>query len=520
MSDTVTNSETEDFYKGSQERNFLGHPIGLSICFLTEMWERFSFYGMRTILVLYLVKYHLFSAGDASMIYGAYAGLVYMMPIIGGFMADRYLGSRKAVTFGAILLVAGHGLMGFHGPQSFMDGDMVVRDDFYISLFFLALSLIITGVGFLKANISTIVGALYGKNDPRRDGGFSIFYMGINLGSLISTALVGYVGEVYGWNYGFAIAGIGMFFGLMVFLWGQKYLDGRAEPTNPTILKEKSPIGLNKEWTIYLFGLVMVGASWWFVQHQQLVGQILGVSGFVMIGIILVYAFMNLTKIERDRIIVACFLIAIQSVFWALFEQQAASLTLLADQQFNLNILGMNVLASQVQLLNPLFIVVLAPVMAWLWVALAKGHIEPSTPAKFGIAMLLIGLGYIVFSWGMSLDEGTSKSFIWLVFIYLSLTVAELCLSPVGLSMVTKLSVSKIVGMMMGTWFLFTALGNYVAGWISSLTGSTTHGIDSGQLDIMSVMDVYSTIGYASMGVGVLILVLTPLMKKYMHGVH
>lgn len=511
---------TEDLYAGSQKRTLLGHPVGLGICFLTEMWERFSYYGMRTILVLYLVKYHLYSAGEASMIYGAYAGLVYMMPIIGGYMADRYLGSRKAVTYGAILLVAGHSLMAAHGPAAFMDGDTLVRSDFYISIFFLALALIITGVGFLKANISTIVGALYGEKDPRRDGGFSIFYMGINVGSLLSTALVGYVGETYGWNYGFGIAGIGMLFGLMVFLWGQKYLEGRAEPTNPAVLKEKSPIGLNKEYTIYAFGLVLVLVSWLLMQYQSFVGSLLGVSGFVMIAIILVYAFTQCNKIERDRIMVACFLIAIQSVFWALFEQQAASLTLLADQQFDLNVLGMNFLASQVQLLNALFIVLLAPVMAWLWVAMAKKRIEPSTPGKFGIAMLLIGLGYMVFAWGMGLDDSTNKSFLWLVFIYLSLTVAELCLSPVGLSMVTKLSVTKIVGMMMGTWFLFTALGNYVAGWISSLTGSSGHGADSGQLDIAATISVYNDIGLLSVGVGIFILVLTPLLKKGMHGVH
>lgn len=516
----MTETTGEDLHAGSQEREFLGHPIGLTICFLTEMWERFSYYGMRTILVLYLVKYHLYSAGEASMIYGAYAGLVYMMPIIGGYMADRYLGSRKAVTYGAILLVMGHGLMGFHGPASIMDGDTVVRNEMYINIFFLALALIITGVGFLKANISTIVGALYGPNDPRRDGGFSIFYMGINLGSLFATGLVGYVGEVHGWNYGFGLAGIGMVLGLAVFLWGQKFLDGKAEPKTPEVLKEKSPIGLNKEWTIYLFGFGLVGASWVLIQYQELVGKFLGISGFIMVGLILYFGFTQCTKIERERLMVACFLIAIQSVFWALFEQQAASLTLLADQQFDLNVFGMNVLASQVQLMNPLFIVLLAPVMAWLWVALSDRKMEPSTPGKFGIAMLLIGLGYVVFAWGMGLENGTSKSFMWLAFIYLSLTVAELCLSPVGLSMVTKLSVTRIMGMMMGTWFLFTALGNYVAGWISSLTGSSGHGADSGQLDIVATMDVYSTIGFMSVGVGVLILVLTPLLRKYMHGVH
>lgn len=510
----------DDMYRGSQERNFMGHPIGLSICFLTEMWERFSYYGMRTILILYLTKYHLFGVGKASMIYGAYAGLVYMMPIIGGYMADRYLGSRKAVTYGAILLVAGHGLMAFHGPAAYMDGDTVVRDDFYINIFFLALALIIGGVGFLKANISTVVGALYGANDPRRDGGFSIFYMGINLGSFFAMIIVGYVGEVHGWNYGFSIAGIGMLFGLLVFLWGQKYLDGRAEPPKPEILKEKSPIGINKEYTIYLFGFGLVGLSWIMMQYDQMVIQLVGVAGLIMIGLVLFYSFTQCEKVDRERLWVALFLIAIQSVFWALFEQQAASLTLLADQQFDLNFLGMDILASQVQTMNALFIIMLAPVMAWLWVVMAKGKIEPSTPGKFGYSLLIIGAGYIIFAWGMGIDDSTTKSFFWLIFIYFMLTLAELFLSPVGLSMVTKLSVPKIVGMMMGTWFLFTALGNNVAGWISSLMGSDEVGVASGTLDMASTMDLYYIIGYVSAGVGIFILALTPLLKKGMHGVH
>lgn len=511
---------TENMYKGSQEREFLGHPIGLGICFLTEMWERFSYYGMRTILVLYLVKYHMFSAGKASMIYGAYAGLVYMMPIIGGYMADRYLGSRKAVTYGAILLVAGHSLMGFHGPAAFMDGDTVVRNDFYLNIFFLAMALIITGVGFLKANISTIVGSLYGKDDPRRDGGFTIFYMGINVGSVLSTVIVGYVGEVYGWNYGFGLAGIGMLFGLLVFLWGQKYLGGRAEPTNPAVLKESAIGPLNKEYSIYLFGFVLVGISWVMMQYDELVLGLLGVTGVGMLAIIIAYGFLKCNKEERGRLMVACVLIAVQSVFWALFEQQAASLTLLADQQFDLTVMGMEMKASQVQSMNPAFIIIFAPIFAWMWVALSRRGVEPSTPAKFAIAMMLIGIGYVVFAWGIGLTDSTSKSMIWMVFIYLSLTLAELCLSPVGLSMVTKLSVTRIVGMVMGTWFLFTALGNNVAGLISAMTGSGGHGADSGMLDVGAVISVYTNIGIGSIGVGVLILLFTPLMRKHMHGVH
>lgn len=248
--------------------------------------------------------------------------------------------------------------------------------------------------------------------------------------------------------------------------------------------------------------------------------QLVGISGLFMIGLVLFYSFTKCEKIDRERLWVALFLIAIQSVFWALFEQQAASLTLLADQQFDLSFLGMDILASQVQMLNALFIILLAPVMAWLWVAMAKKRIEPSTPGKFGYSLLIIGAGYVVFAWGIGLDDSTMKSFFWLIFIYFMLTLAELFLSPVGLSMVTKLSVPKIVGMMMGTWFLFTALGNNVAGWISSLMGSDEQGVASGTLDMGATMELYAIIGYSSACVGIFILLLTPLLKKWMHGVH
>ena len=499
---------------------FMGHPVGLMVCFFTEMWERFSYYGMRAILILFLTKYYLFSAESASMILGAYMGLVYMLPIVGGYFADRYLGSRKAVVYGGLLLVLGHLSLAFEGPPAFVDGDTVVRSEFHMSLFYFSLALIITGVGFLKANISTIVGSLYAPDDPRRDGGFTIFYMGINLGSVLSIGGVGYVGETYGWSYGFGMAGIGMLLGLLIFLGGQKYLYKRAEPPNPPELKEKGFAFINKEYTIYLFGLLMVLGAWFMMQNQGLVGQALGVSGIVMVAILLFYGHKKCTPIERDRIYVATFLIAIQSLFWALFEQQASSLTLLADQQFNLTFLGITFLASQVQMLNAGFIVVLAPLFAWLWVFLSRHNLEPSTPGKFGLALTMVGLGYVLFVVGMGMEDGTDRSFIWLVLIYLFLTMSELCLSPVGLSMVTKLSVTRIVGMMMGTWFLFTSLGNYVSGWISSLTGSSGHGAGSDLLDTASIIDVYGKIGWTSIGVGLFIFIVTPMLKKRMHGVH
>ena len=506
--------------EGSQEREFLGHPIGLTICFLTEMWERFSYYGMRALLILFLTKHFLYSAGEASLIYGAYTGLVYMLPVVGGYLADRYLGSRKAVTYGALLLVAGHLSLAFEGPQAIMNGDIVERSELHTSIFFLSLALIITGVGFLKANISTIVGALYGPNDPRRDGGFTIFYMGINLGSLMATIIVAGIGEIYGWGYGFGLAGIGMLAGLVVFWKYQHLLEGRADPPNETELKKPIFAGLSTEHLIYIGGLVAVLVMWWLVQNQALVGTLLGGFGALMVLIVVAYGFTKCTKIERERLMVATTLIVFQTVFWALFEQQGSSLTLLADQQFNRDLGLFTVTAAQVQTMNPLFIVMFAPVFAWLWVKLAKRGWEPSTPAKFGIAMLLVGIGYILFSYGLTLSDGPGKSFFWLFVIYLFMTLAELCLSPVGLSMVTKLSVARLVGMMMGMWFLFTAFANFVAGFLSSLTGAGGHGAGSDQLSVPATVDLFHSVGLLAIGIGVVLFVLTPLMRKWMHGVH
>ncbi len=513
-------SDTSDLRAGSQERELMGHPIGLSICFLTEMWERFSFYGMRALLILFLTKYYLYSTEQSSGIYGAYIGMTYMLPILGGYLADRYLGSRKAVVFGGILLVLGHLSLAFEGPPAYLDGETVVRDEGFQSLFFFSLALIITGVGFLKANISTIVGKLYGENDPRRDGGFTIFYMGINVGSVLSIFGVGYVGETFGWSYGFGMAGIGMLFGLLVFLWGQKFLDGRAEPPKPEALKEKAFGPVNKENAIYLFGFGLVLLSWVLIQYRDVLGQALGILGILMV-VILVGKAMKSETVVRGRLLVATFLIVVQTVFWALFEQQGASLTLLADQYFDLNFLGFEWLPSQVQSMNPAFIIMFAPVFSWLWVTLSKKGYEPSTPGKFGWAMFIIGAGYLVFAYGLGADEGSNKSFIWLVFLYLGLTLSELCLSPVGLSMVTKLSPKEIVGMVMGTFFLFISLGNYLVGIISSLTGGAeSHGAAAGAVDVASTITVFNNVGLLAVGTGVLIFILTPLMKRHMHGIH
>ena len=282
--------------------DFLGHPKGLFVCFATEMWERFSYYGMRALLILYLTKHWEFSDAASYLIYGANTSLVYIMPVFGGMLADQILGSKKAVTYGAILLVIGHLGMTIESNEQ---------------IFYLSLALIVSGVGFLKPNISTMVGALYEEGDPRRDSGFTIFYMGINIGAFTATLLCGYLGEKVGWAYGFGAAGIGMLLGLIIFLWGQKYLEGLAEPPSNKYMTKVYDISY-ENWA-YISGVVMVLVTWFLVQNSQLVGQLLGGFGVIFIGAWLLYALLKCAPEERDRLIVVGILILFSLIFWALF---------------------------------------------------------------------------------------------------------------------------------------------------------------------------------------------------------
>ena len=293
---------------------FLGHPKGLFVCFATEMWERFSYYGMRALLILYLTKHWNFSDAQSYIIYGAYTSLVYIMPVFGGMLADRILGSRKAVTFGAILLVLGHTGMAFESN---------------VQIFYLSLALIISGVGFLKPNISTMVGALYAEGDPRRDPGFTIFYMGINIGAFTASLLCGYLGETYGWSYGFGAAGIGMLIGLVIFLWGQDYLEGHAEPTS-NLYQEKKFNVTYENWA-YISGILMVLFSWLLIQNQEVVGNLLGGFGAICVAFWLFYALFKCSAEERDRLLVVGILILFSLIFWALFAQAGSSFIILTD---------------------------------------------------------------------------------------------------------------------------------------------------------------------------------------------
>ena len=492
---------------GDAAGTFLGHPRGLFVLFFAEMWERFSYYGMRALLIFYLTQHWLYSDGDASVIYGAYTALVYITPVIGGYLADRWLGQRKAVLYGAVLLTFGHFMMGFEG-----DGG---QDAASLNIFWLALAFIIVGSGFLKANISVIVGQLYPRTDVRRDGAYTIFYMGINLGAALGSLLCGYLGQTYGWAYGFGAAGFGMLLGLIVFVVFKPLLLGRGESSTPEKLAS-THFGIKFEWLLYLSGLVAVAIVWWLVQNQAVVGTLLGVAGGLLVLYVLATAVIKLPAEDRDRIFAAMFLILGSILFWALFEQAGSSLNLFTDRHVDRRIFGWDVQASMFQSINAIYIVLLAPLFAGLWTWLGRKGMEPSTPVKFGLAMLQLGLGFYVLTWGaqaVGLENATPVIFIFL--IYLFHTTGELCLSPVGLSAMNRRAPAHMASLTRGTWFFASATGNFAAGLIASATGSeNASGEGAGKA---LVMDVYSTIGLWAVGFGVLVIIASPLIKKLMH---
>ncbi|MEE4539171.1 MAG: peptide MFS transporter [Erythrobacter sp.] len=479
------------------EPEVVGHPKGLFVLFLAEMWERFSYYGMRALLIFYLVQHWLFSDAEASVIYGAYTALVYITPVVGGYLADQFIGQRKAVLFGAVLLTIGHFFMAFEGSGG--------QDDPFIYVFWLALALIIVGSGFLKANISVIVGQLYDRTDIRRDPAYTIFYMGINVGAATASIICGYLGQTYGWEYGFGLAGVGMLIGLVFFILGKPLLRGRGEPKDP------ARIAGGKEWAIYGTGLAMVLLCWAAIQYQQLVGYVLGIFGGGLVVYVLYTAVAKLAPQERDRIFAAMFLIFVSIVFWALFEQAGSSLNLFTDRHVDTQ--GVN--ASMFQSINAIYIVLLAPLFAMAWQGLAARGAEPSTPMKFGLGVVQVGLGFLILVWGAnSVGISVPTPVVFIFLIYLLHTTGELCLSPVGLSAMNRLSPAHMASLIMGTWFFASALGNFAAGLIAAATGGDGMTEEAGK---QVVLEVYSTVGWYAIGIGVAVMVVSPLVKKLMH---
>ena len=469
-----------------------GHPKGLYILFFAEMWERFSYYGMRALLIFYLTQHWLFNDSASNIVYGAYVSLVYITPVLGGWLADRYLGQRKAVQFGAVLLTCGHFLMAFEGTGG--------QNDPTINIFWLALAFIIVGSGFLKANISVIVGQLYPRTDVRRDGAYTIFYMGINLGAAVGTIIAGYLGVTLGWAYGFGAAGIGMLTGLIVFIFGRPLLLGRGEP--PRLLAK------NREFTLYGIGIAAVAVMWLLIQYQSVVGGLMLISGAALLAYVLFESF-KLEKEPRERMFAILFLIALQPLFWGLFEQAGGSLNLFTDRYIDLG----GVPAPIFQSINPIYIILLAPLFAGLWTMLGRRGLEPSTPAKFGLGLVQLGFGFLVLVWGAAtVGPGALVPVIFLFGIYFFHTTGELCLSPVGLSAMNRLSPRHLASLVMGAWFFASAGGNYIAGMIGAATGG-----EDGEMTREATLSIYSTIGWVAIGVGLVVIIIARFVKHWMH---
>ena len=557
------------------------HPRGLFVLFFAEMWERFSYYGMRAILIFYLTQHFLFDDKSASAQYGSYTTLVYLTPLIGGILADRYLGTRKAIAFGALLLVAGHLTMAFEGPQAQQnltyagqtyelqalgrgedravrlvvegqpyrfgaapDGGIAVqglpadaplpaimakgdyevsvapRSPLYVNIMYLALSLIVMGVGFLKPNISTIVGQLYPQGDPRRDPGFTLYYYGINLGAFWASVLCGYLGQTVGWWAGFGLAGLGMVAGYIGFVLGRPWLDGKGEAPDPVRLKKPVIGPLNVERSIYLLGLAGVAVVWVLIQRNAFVGALLAAGSAAVLIYVFTFMFSKCAKIERDRLMLALVLIAGSVVFFTLFEQAGTSLNLFADRNTDLDF---GVTASQTQSFNAGFILLFAPVFATLWERLARRGRDPSPMVKFGLGLAQAGIGFLVLVWGAQFADASYRlPMIFLAVAYLFHTTGELCLSPVGLSEITKLSPPVIVATMMAVWFLASSAAQYAGGFIAQLAGTETVGgevLDPAKA-LETSIGVFQTIGWIGVGFGVLFLVLAPVLSRWGHDVN
>ncbi|HEB53777.1 MAG TPA: MFS transporter [bacterium] len=516
--------------------------------FFAEMWERFCFYGMRALLVLYLTKGFLgMGDDDAGFVYSSYNALVYLTPILGGIIADRVLGYRWAIMLGGLVMALG-------------EFTLLVEREFAV---YAGMALIILGNGLFKPNISSLVGKLYAPGDPRRDAGFTIFYMGINIGALTSTLACGWIGENYGYTWGFGLAGVGMLAGILTFGAGKARLEGHGEPPNPQAQGRR-------------VGMVVLGMAalfpvfYFLLANEELVTYLLLGGIFVTIGSIILVA-MRSDKQQREKLFLLLILWVFHALFWAFFEQAGSSLTLFTDRNVDRDIMGWEMPTSWGQFFNPAFIVIFGTVFSMLWVALGKKGRDPSIPGKFGLALIQLGAGYGVLVLGAAYGVDGIVPLVFLVLCYLLHTTGELCLSPVGLSAVTKLAPQKIVGMVMGAWFLSISTGHKIAGFVNALAGSKPEyaqalkifgALDEKELAVDSAdgaalvkemvakaagedaamqakltelmqssasdvakatletyLDVYNMLCWIAVGAGVVLLVSAPLLKKWQHGV-
>lgn len=491
---------------------FMGHPRGLSTLFFTEMWERFSYYGLRAILILFMTASVAdgglaFPVAKAAAIVGLYTAAVYLMALPGGWVADRVLGQRRAVLIGGIIIAAGHFSMAIEG----------------LTTFYLGLLLIVLGTGLLKPNISAMVGELYPLDaSARRDAGFSIFYMGINLGAFFAPLVVGYLGESVNWHLGFAAAGFGMLLGLTQYVLGGKYL-GQAG-----LRVDADDVQRATNMRRLVIGLVVVAAVAAGLAFFTGIGieEVASAGTYIIVGsaaLYFAYVFVagDLTRQEKGRVgaIVVFFLAA--AVFWAGFEQASTSLNLVADRLTNMTVGSWTIPASWFQSINPFFIITMAALFAWIWVALSKRNAEPSSPVKFSAGLIFLGLGFLVVMIGtqrVASGAVVAMSPLWLIATYFLHTTGELALSPVGLSTITKLSPRRMVGQMMGMWFMASALGNLIAGLLAAQIGAG-EGAEAGAISPAGAVHIFMMVAAISIGAGLVLLLFSGPVKRMMGGV-
>jgi POT family proton-dependent oligopeptide transporter len=570
---------------------WFGHPAQLARLFTTEAMERFGYYGMRALLTLYLANHFLFADSTTTSLYGGFTALVYLTPLVGGLLADNYLGSKKAVKFGAILMALGYFTLCFGGeaarPWAEINGtryDVTVetsgndktqfvaidgqklqikgnedgtvsllgpdgsearrvekggfeaggeRDALFVTIMLLGLSAVTIGNGFFKPNISTMVGSLYAKGDSRRDAGFTIFYMGINIGSLGSQLACPFLADKYGWWAGFLLAALGMTLSWFLIQFAGPRLEGYGEPP------ANAP---KRDIPIYLGAIACVPLVWFLftnlmaapppVEGAGFIGYLMGlpILGKVLFGTFLacvvfipIWSIAYGNRQEWQMMLAAIILIVFNVVFWTLFEQAGSSLTLFAARNTELSVFGLfEISPAQTQFFNAIFIVMLAPLFSLMWQALGRRGLEPGIPVKFGLALAGVGGGFLFLVWGSQFAGDDFKVGLWwLAGLYLIHSMAELMISPVGLSMVTKLSIARVVGLMMGLWFVSIACAQYVGGLVAQVASVETVGgqVTNLKVSLDTYTQVFQTIGLAAAAIGGLLLLISPLLKKLMHGV-
>ena len=577
---------------------WFGHPRQLARLFTTEAMERFGYYGMRALLTLYLTKHFLFSDQTTNGLYGGFTALVYLTPLIGGLIADRYLGSKRSVKFGAVMMACGYFILCFGGdtarPHAVIDGQryevqvenavdrptstgqeqryvqvgaqrLLIRGNedgsvalvdpggqvartvpptafeagadrsmLFVMLMLVGLSLVAVGNGFFKPNISTIVGSLYAQGDRRRDAGFTIFYMGINLGSFFSQLFCPFLADHVGWWAGFGLAAGGMLLAACLFQFDRGLLDGYGErPEGVTGSRDlfiyagaliAVPVVLFLFWNLMNSPPATSGSGiLGYLLALPIMGKVLFGTFLIAIPTILIWSYKVGDTREFQMMLAAMVLVVFNVVFWTLFEQAGSSLTLFADRNTELSFFGLfNISAGQTQSFNAIFIVLLAPLFSILWTAMARRDIEPTIPVKFGLALMGVGAGFLFLVWGTHFAGSDFKVALWwLAGLYLIHSVAELCISPVGLSMITKLSIARIVGLMMGVWFLSISVAQYVAGAVAQVASVETVGgqVTNLQVSLETYAGVFWKIGVASAVIGLILLGLSPFLKRWMHGV-